>query len=152
MIPNNKKILIIDDDPGVRESYDQILSAQPISDIMAKGRDLFAEKDQPGTATPGRDYDIALTDCGEAGVSAVQDAVNRRSPFAAAFIDMMMPGIDGAETARQIWRIDPTIKIVIVTPTAITRRMTSLTWWVEKISFTCANPSIRQRSGNLRGH
>ncbi|MCP4629752.1 MAG: SpoIIE family protein phosphatase [bacterium] len=115
MIAKNKKILIIDDDPGVRASYDQILSINPVSDIMAKGRDLFAEEDQPGKATPGRDYDIVLTDCGEAGVSAVQDAVNRRSPFAAAFIDMMMPGIDGAETARQIWRIDPAIKIVIVT-------------------------------------
>jgi sigma-B regulation protein RsbU (phosphoserine phosphatase) len=28
---------------------------------------------------------------------------------------MMMPGIDGAETAKQIWRLDPDIKIVIVT-------------------------------------
>ena len=28
---------------------------------------------------------------------------------------MMMPGIDGAETAKQIWHIDPAIKIVIVT-------------------------------------
>ena len=115
MIPENKKILIIDDDPGVRESYSQILSTQPTSDIMAKGRDLFADEDRNIAATPDRQYDIALADCGEAGVSTVQDAVSRQSPFAAAFIDMMMPGIDGAETAKQIWRIDPAIKIVIVT-------------------------------------
>jgi sigma-B regulation protein RsbU (phosphoserine phosphatase) len=115
MISKNKKILIIDDDPGVRESYDQILSTNPMSDIMAKGRDLFAEEDQNSGVAPSLQYDITLTDCGEAGVSAVQEAVSRQSHFAAAFIDMMMPGIDGAETAKQIWRIDPDIKIVIVT-------------------------------------
>ena len=115
MIAENRKILIIDDDLGVRESYSQILSAQPASDVMAKGRDLFAEADLPGRSPSGQAYDILLADCGEAGVGAVQDAAGRRSPFAAAFIDMMMPGIDGAETAKQIWRIDPAIKIVIVT-------------------------------------
>jgi CheY-like chemotaxis protein len=115
MIPENKKILIIDDDPGVRDSYDQILASKPVSDIMSKGKDLFAEKDEHIGAKPSRQSDITLTDCGEAGVSAVQEAVSRQSPFAAAFIDMMMPGIDGAETTKQIWRIDPDIKIVIVT-------------------------------------
>ena len=115
MMPKKNKILVIDDDPGVRESYDQILSSNPVSGIMDKGRDLFAEKDQDIGVKPSRQYDITLTDCGEAGVSAVQEAVSRQNPFATAFIDMMMPGIDGAETARQIWRIDPDIKIVIVT-------------------------------------
>jgi len=115
MIPHNRSILIVDDDPGVRDSYDQILSASPVSDIISKGKDLFDAKDEDFVANPKLQYDITLTDCGEAGVSAVQEAVSRRSPFAAAFIDMMMPGIDGAETARQIWRIDPDIKIVIVT-------------------------------------
>jgi len=114
-MPQNRSILVIDDDPGVRESYDQILSPSPVSGILSKGRDLFTETDQDTGATPGRQYDITLTDCGEAGVRAVQEAAVRQRPFAAAFIDMMMPGIDGAETAQQIWRIDPDIKIVIVT-------------------------------------
>jgi sigma-B regulation protein RsbU (phosphoserine phosphatase) len=115
MIPHNRSILIVDDDPGVRDSYDQILAPKPVSDIMTKGRDLFAAQDEDTGASPNLQYDITLTDCGEAGVSAVQEAVSRQSHFAAAFIDMMMPGIDGAETARQIWHIDPDIKIVIVT-------------------------------------
>ena len=115
MNPHNKSILIIDDDPGVRDSYDQILSSKPVSDIMSKGKDLFAEKDETSRAKPSRQYDIRLTDCGEAGVSAIQEALSRQSPYAAAFIDMMMPGIDGAETAKQICRLYPDIKIVIVT-------------------------------------
>jgi CheY-like chemotaxis protein len=103
MSPHNKSILIVDDDPGVRDSYDQILSSKPVSDIMSKGKDLFDAKDEDSVASPKLQYDITLTDCGEAGVSAVQEALSRQSPYAAAFIDMMMPGIDGAETAKQIW-------------------------------------------------
>jgi sigma-B regulation protein RsbU (phosphoserine phosphatase) len=56
-----------------------------------------------------------LTDCGENGIKAVQAALEEQMPFAAAFVDMMMPGMDGAETAKEIWRIDPQMKIVIVT-------------------------------------
>ena len=41
--------------------------------------------------------------------------MTREEPFAVAFIDMKMPGIDGATTAKKIWELDPEIKIVIVT-------------------------------------
>jgi sigma-B regulation protein RsbU (phosphoserine phosphatase) len=115
MISSNKRILIIDDDSGVRDSYDQILSAEAASEIMSRGMELFADQDIATPARPDGHYDIALTDCGEAGVAAVREAIDSQRPFAAAFIDMMMPGIDGAETARQIWQIDADIKIVIVT-------------------------------------
>ncbi|MBW2440993.1 MAG: SpoIIE family protein phosphatase [Deltaproteobacteria bacterium] len=115
MTTHDRRILIIDDDPGVREAYDQILSAEPVSDIMSRGIELFAGQDFNIPARPDGQYDITLTDCGEAGVAAVKESVGSRRPFAAAFVDMMMPGIDGAETARQIWQIDADIKIVIVT-------------------------------------
>jgi CheY-like chemotaxis protein len=142
MNPHNKSILIVDDDPGVRDSYDQILSSKPVSDIMTKGKDLFAEKDETSGAKPSRQYDIRLTDCGEDGVSAVQEALSRQSPYAAAFIDMMMPGIDGAETVSKLSSSPLTV---------IIRPMTSLILSEEKIFFTCANPSIRPRFGNLPG-
>jgi sigma-B regulation protein RsbU (phosphoserine phosphatase) len=111
----NAKILIVDDDPGVRESYNQILASRPDSDVMAKGHSLFDESSQAELATPGRQYDLTLADCGEAGVEAVEKALGSQIHFAAAFVDMMMPGIDGAETAKKIWDLDPDIKIVIVT-------------------------------------
>jgi len=45
----------------------------------------------------------------------VKSSLAKERPFAVAFIDMSMPGINGAETARQLWEIDPQIKIVIIT-------------------------------------
>jgi sigma-B regulation protein RsbU (phosphoserine phosphatase) len=108
----NTRILVIDDDAGVRDSYRQTLSAAQASEIMAKGAELFEEAHiDPGPLIETQ-YDVILTDCGENGIKAVQAALEEQMPFV---VDMMMPGMDGAETAKEIWRIDPLMKIVIVT-------------------------------------
>ncbi|MBW2037830.1 MAG: response regulator, partial [Deltaproteobacteria bacterium] len=111
----NNRILIVDDDPGVRATYQSILSARDSENIVAKGADLFGEPAPSIQSAPGKEYDLSLASRGEEGVSLVEKAMEEKKPFAAAFVDMKMPGIDGAETARQIWAIDPRIKIVIVT-------------------------------------
>jgi len=111
----NNRILIVDDDPGVRATYQSILSARDSENIVAKGADLFGEPAPSIQSAPVKEYDLSLASRGEEGVSLVEKAMEEKKPFAAAFVDMKMPGIDGAETARQIWAIDPRIKIVIVT-------------------------------------
>jgi sigma-B regulation protein RsbU (phosphoserine phosphatase) len=115
MTTYNSRILVVDDDAGVRDSYRQTLTAAPASDIMTKGAALF-EEPAPERGTPHKtQYDVILTDCGENGIKAAEAAIKEQMPFAAAFVDMIMPGMDGAETARELWRLDPRMKIVIVT-------------------------------------
>jgi len=111
----NAKILVVDDDSGVRDSYYQILASPPSPDIMAKGLQLFNETNQAAEENLRRQYDITLAASGEEGIAVVEKALSSQIHFAAAFVDMMMPGIDGAETAKRIWDLDPDIKIVIVT-------------------------------------
>jgi len=111
-VPDNKRILIVDDDPGIRESYENILAPQNRPDVFELGARLFDE------APRGRiheRYDLVLAARGEEGLRAVEQARGEGLPFAAAFVDMKMPGLNGAETARGIWGIDPGIKITIVT-------------------------------------
>ena len=37
-------------------------------------------------------------------------------PFSVAFVDMRMPkGMDGLETIKRIWKIDPNLQVVICT-------------------------------------
>jgi two-component system NtrC family sensor kinase len=112
---DNNRILVVDDDPGVRESYREILSPFPREDVLGEGASLFDEPNRGTESVPRKQYDVVLTDRGEEGVKAVEKAMEQANPFAAAFVDMSMPGIDGAETARRIWTIDPNIGIVIVT-------------------------------------
>ncbi|MCP4110897.1 MAG: fused response regulator/phosphatase [Desulfobacteraceae bacterium] len=94
MLYNNNRILIIDDETDIRELYKDILSYTP------RSKDF---------------YDLILAPDGEEGIQQAKKAVEQKKPFAVAFIDMKMPGIDGAETAKCIWENDPDIKIVIVT-------------------------------------
>ncbi|MBU0697853.1 MAG: response regulator, partial [Proteobacteria bacterium] len=114
MIQNNR-ILIVEDDPGVRETYHKILSPPLKPDILSKVVTLFEKTAQEKTLITWRSHELTLAERGEDGIRQVAKAVEQQSPFAAAFIDMKMPGIDGAETAKRIWALDPDIKIVIVT-------------------------------------
>lgn len=114
MIENNR-ILIVDDDPGVRDSYKEILCPVPKEDVLSKGASLFYGPIQDTVSIARKQYDLTSAERGGEGVEAVEKAVKQNVPFAAAFIDMKMPGIDGAETSKRIWAIDPRIKIIIVT-------------------------------------
>jgi len=115
MDDNNQPILVIDDDPGVRDAFKEILVLSPTSGIAERGAALFGEEMPSLPSCPPQTYELTLAENGEQGVKAVEAALAQHQPFSVAFIDMNMPGIDGAETARRIWALDPHIKIVIVT-------------------------------------
>jgi putative two-component system response regulator len=109
------RILVVDDDPGVRESYERILMPGEKDNFQEKGESLFGDRPPKDFTLTRRPYQLTAVENGEAGVAAVEAAVAEGRPFAVAFVDMKMPGIDGAETARRIWKTDPGIFLTIVT-------------------------------------
>ncbi|MCF8081652.1 MAG: HD domain-containing protein [Deltaproteobacteria bacterium] len=117
----NHRILIIDDDPEVRNSYRQILALHEDPDrtnteaLMQAGARLFQDESKSSDRPANSAYDLTLVENGEAGVAAVKASMESGRPYALAFVDMKMPGMDGAETARRIWEADPAINIFIVT-------------------------------------
>ena len=112
---DNQRILVIDDDPGVRDAFKEILASSATSGIAERGAALFGQKTPSLPACSLQSYELTLAENGKQGVKTVERALAQHQPFAVAFIDMNMPGIDGAETSRRIWAVDPQIKIVIVT-------------------------------------
>jgi putative nucleotidyltransferase with HDIG domain len=115
MMDANNRILIVDDDAGVRNSYRDILKREEKKDILSEGAALFSGAPSDVGPLRQKSYDLTLVENGEQGVAAAKQAAEAGRPFAMAFVDMKMPGIDGAETARQIWELDPGVFIVIVT-------------------------------------
>lgn len=113
------RILIIDDDPGIRETYQAILSPPGISDVLSEGKDLFGrgvDREIHHALRSYGPYDICLATDGEEGIRFVNDTLEKGGkPFAVAFVDMKMPGLNGAETVKRIWTLDEDIRIVIVT-------------------------------------
>jgi len=110
----NNRIIVIDDDPGIRETYLSILSVRKNREVLSKGAELFDEEPVPVQPLQEQ-FEVTLTEQGEKGVAEVKAAVRENRKFAVAFIDMKMPGLDAAETAKQIWEIDGDVKIIFVT-------------------------------------
>jgi two-component system, NtrC family, sensor kinase len=109
----NTSILVVDDDAAVREAYKEILALRQMNHL-SEGDQLFGDGEKKTKHVPAF-YKIEEAKDGTQAVQKVLEAVEKGRPFAAAFVDMKMPGMNGAETAREIWRIDPDIKIIIVT-------------------------------------
>jgi two-component system, NtrC family, sensor kinase len=111
----NLRILIIDDDPGVRESYEAILSPKEHEDVVSMGQALFGSSPEKSRSSETIRFDLVTTERGDQGIQAVERSLTEHLPFAVAFVDMKMPGMDGAEVSKRIWDMDPGIKIIIVT-------------------------------------
>ncbi len=84
------RIIAIDDDPSIHQDFIKILTP-PIFQIH--------------TATRS-----------EEGLELVQDAVEKGKSYAMAFVDIRSPSeMDGIETIKKIWQLDPDIQTVICT-------------------------------------
>jgi signal transduction histidine kinase len=116
--PDRPRILVIDDNPAIHGDFRKILVDVDVVDpgdaeLLAVEAAMFGEAAEAGD---GVLFDIDTALQGEEGVSKVHDALLEGNPFAVAFIDMRMPpGIDGMETARLLWQVDPHVQVVFCT-------------------------------------
>ena len=109
----NRRILIIDDNPSIHEDFRKILAARsPAAGALdAQEAALFGTA-PTGQPTPG--FELASAFQGEEGLKQIDEAQARQQPFALAFVDLRMPpGWDGVETIERILPVDPNVQIVI---------------------------------------
>lgn len=110
------RILAVDDEKEVLESYRHILAAEQddmFTDINARVKKLFG-----GSNSREQQLPFKLVTCrqGDRAIELVEQSLQEGKPFSVAFIDVRMPpGPDGAWAARQIHALDPRMNIVIVT-------------------------------------
>ncbi len=109
------RILIVDDEPAMHDSYRQCFAA-PAADAGALGAmaaELFGDE---APAEPAPDFACDHRMQGLDAVAAVEETLQTGERYSVAFIDVRMPpGIDGKETAKRIRALDPDINLVIVT-------------------------------------
>ena len=113
-----KRILIVDDEPAMHESYARSFAPQrgDSEDALdAMAAELFGD-DAPETVDDAPVFALTHMNQGLDAVAAVETALAAGTPYSVAFIDVRMPpGIDGKETAMRIRALDPEINLVIVT-------------------------------------
>jgi len=111
--PDNRRILIVDDNQAIHEDFAKILAAPRHADreLEVLESQLFdIEAPVPSQAV----FELTFASQGADALRLVTEANQSGTPFALAFIDMRMPpGWDGLETIERIWQVDPEIQIVI---------------------------------------
>jgi putative two-component system response regulator len=112
----NRRILVIDDNTSIHDDIRKILAPR---DKQIIALEEAAEQLFGTVATPSpinEMFEVTSAMHGEEGIVLASRALAEHQPFALAFIDVRMPrGIDGIETTRRIWEIDPALQVVLCT-------------------------------------
>ena len=118
------RVLVVDDEPEVRDAYRQVLVGSEFTQELEGFRELRSRLFKKNAlarapAKPrsrGATFEPVFCDQAQAAVAEVKEALARNQPFAVVFLDMRMPpGPDGAWAAAQIRELDPAVEIVICT-------------------------------------
>ncbi|MHC5139767.1 MAG: ATP-binding protein, partial [Planctomycetota bacterium] len=112
----NNRILLVDDEPLILEELAKVLSPveQDNTELNELENRLFnhSKKNRRKAAS----YNVCGCRQGDEAVREVKKSIEKKQPFAVAFVDIRMPpGIDGVTTAEQIRKLDPNIQIVMMT-------------------------------------
>lgn len=112
----NTRILVIDDEESVRDSFRIILRAESDDESAMElaANALFGDAPAP-PRRPSITFEVDLATNGRDGAAMVEAAVKRRLPYAAVFCDMRMPGWDGVETIEEIRKHDQRVEVVLIT-------------------------------------
>lgn len=117
----NTKILVIDDEESIRDSFLDILSPKKsdTSTLDQASAALFGGSNGPVAATKPNaslfDLQVDQAANGKAGVELVAKSLADGEPYAAIFCDMRMPGWDGLTTVQHIRELDERSEIIFVT-------------------------------------
>ena len=117
------RVLVVDDDPGIRDAYRQVLAQSDVSQEVEGFRELRSRlfkntsaKSRAKGRSHSTTFEPVFCDQAPAAVAAVKEALAHNQPFAVVFLDMRMPpGPDGVWAAAHIRELDPAVEIVICT-------------------------------------
>ena len=100
-MPPNRRLLLIDDDPGVRDAYVSVFAARPPTNASERSRlaGLVLGLAVPKPVQTHRSFELTLARQGREAVDILRQMREDGVSPAVAFVDMRMPpGWDGLTT------------------------------------------------------
>lgn len=120
----NRRVLIVDDEPGILVAYQNILNGDSDGDqnVVSMKSSRFQKPASLPSISEESDFDSKVSyevvTCASAAQALfeIKKSQDQKSPFAAAFLDVLLgEGMDGIHLAKEIFQYDPDIQIVFVT-------------------------------------
>ena len=112
-IPENHRLLIIDDEPEIRQSYRMILKPETPNTIFSS-RTPRTTQDRAKTGYEKLELIDATN--GDEALTLLKKELSEGRKFAGAFVDVRMPGkLNGIQFVQEAWKQDPNLQIVVVT-------------------------------------
>jgi two-component system NtrC family sensor kinase len=111
----NRRILVVDDNPAIHADFRKILCPHIDEHSVIDNLEgvLFDEVTQHIDFVA---FELQSAHQGQDALEMVKAARDRDRPFALAFVDVRMPpGWDGIETIARLWKVDPSLQVVICT-------------------------------------
>lgn len=115
-IIDNNHILIVDDNEDIQNDFKKILIKKfnENKNLNVLEKSLFNISDADPFIEKNYQVDFAFQ--GKDAIRLVKKSIQNNHSYALAFVDERMPpGIDGLETIKKIWYIDPFVEIVLCT-------------------------------------
>jgi len=135
------RVLVIDDSPEVQDTFRAILGPLPWRPRRPPPKDElpFGDPSRPPPEMPK--FEVECASSGPEGIERLRQAVAARRPYALAFVDGRMPVMDGVTTIEHLWKIDPTVEVVLCTgfcdasPEELARRLNRIDLLILKKPF-----------------
>jgi EAL domain-containing protein (putative c-di-GMP-specific phosphodiesterase class I)/CheY-like chemotaxis protein len=116
MADHDRRLLIVDDNPAIHEDFRKILCRSSDADMALSDAEAHVFGSTAHDDQPLDTFEIDAAVQGDDGIAMARQALASGRPYAVAFVDIRMPpGIDGVETAVQLFALDPDIQVVICT-------------------------------------
>jgi putative two-component system response regulator len=114
--PENRRILIIDDNESIHADYRKILGTSDGSAAALESAAAMLFDEPIVSQRPILGFEIDSVYQGQEGLARVQQSRDLGRPYALAFVDVRMPpGWNGVETVKRIWQVDREIQVVVCT-------------------------------------
>jgi diguanylate cyclase (GGDEF)-like protein len=111
---NQKRILIIDDNPSIHTDFHKILKSCCDEIVFDEDEALLFNKSSQSDSNDKISYIIDSAHQGKEALELVQKSVENGTPYSLAFVDILMPpGWNGIQTIKEMWKVDSHIQTVI---------------------------------------
>ncbi len=110
----NGNILVVDDEAMIHDVMRETLGAFLVESSFS-GLRLFGSSEQDGAGGSGSSVEIDCVFRGRDALEKVANSLRLGRPYAAVFLDINMPGLNGFETARQLREIDARVEVIFMT-------------------------------------